>query len=210
MNHTINNKIILERLKDMNNIKIIIGAGNINNNNEDYSRFIENKLYDVALTNDPTLVNNSQYIPVLLIDFNSVFMRGLCTFLENKCSLIQFDFSTSKFYNGLQTYNFLNLLNKDGLLIIDTHIYIKTPNNNILENTLNESESNDNNKFINIYSHNSEKINERIICNNIRHFESNKTHVSIIRGDYPVPTYTKNIEYNKQKSDINYIVVTKL
>ena len=181
MNKLERNKIILQRLQNKDNIKMIVGSGNIN---EDYDRFVKQKLYDVTLTDNINLIDYLQSIPALNIDFNSVFMRGLYSFLKEKFSLIQFDFSTSKFYNGTQTDTLLSLLKKDGVLIIDTHDYIKILDNYTLEKILTESESNNNNKFICVYSHNNEDLNLRIINNNKKHFESDETHVSLLKGDY--------------------------
>ena len=134
-------------------------------------------------------------------------MKGLANKLENKFELIQFDYSTSKFYKGNFTDELLRLLQVDGKLIIDTHIYTKVLDDDILQSNLIKSEENENNIFFGVYSTKND-LNEKIKINNMNHFKKYNTDVCIVKDRYPVPDYT-NCNYNKQMENIDYMIVTK-
>ena len=201
---------IFNQFEYADNLKMIIGAGNTDSSNyEDYTRFVKPKFYDVSLTNDIKLISANNVFPVINMDFNTVFMRGLSTKLKNKFHLLQFDFSTSKFYNGLYTNELLSLLKPGGKLIIDIHKYIGFLDNKQITKNLQESNKNNNNKFINSYSYDNEILNQMIKQNNIKHFQKNDTTVYLKNGRYTVPKYLKNLDYNTQMNNIDYIIVVK-
>lgn len=98
-------KCIRNFLLKKKNIKIVLGAGNINYVNDDeeindYTR-LKNK-FDLALTEDGRQIDKKKYDLIgYKMDFNTVEIRKILnkSFFENSISLIAFDGSTVKFWN---------------------------------------------------------------------------------------------------------------
>lgn len=205
-------------------LTMVVGAGNaIRDDNEDHLRFGD---YDVVMSSCKDYIDNTITKPYgILNDFNSIFMMRYAKLLKGKFKKIIFDYSTSKFYRGNFTKQFIDMLEPGGQLIIDSTIYMRfIADNNITINNFCEHHGIDinNNTFKGTYFMNSTYIrlkagvpysnpNEDVILqNNIKHFENCGAHVEVVCGEYPIEKYVKdNSEFNKQMQNLTYLIVTK-
>lgn len=113
--------------KDKNDLKMVLGAGNINMYSYDYSNY--HNLYDIVLTDDDMAIDDNITEPVALcMDFNNIDQLDyLRIFLSGRFSKIILDVSTNKFIewnsNILKIFN--ELLGQNGKLYIDTNTYMR-------------------------------------------------------------------------------------
>lgn len=115
--------------KGKNDLKMVLGAGNIDMHTKlyDYTRY--HNLYDIVVTNNDYIINDIITEPVALnIDFNNIEqLEYLQNLLNGRFSKIILDINTNKFVNWNSDILKLlyGLLNKNGELYIDIRTYTK-------------------------------------------------------------------------------------
>lgn len=118
-------KCIRKFLLKKKNIKIVLGAGNINYNsyNSDYDRLKD--MFDLAITNDADKIDKTKSDLIgYNLDFNSSYLIRIFSkrYFENSISLIVFDQSTIKFLK--EPERFLRELKSSNVLTSNGKIYI--------------------------------------------------------------------------------------
>lgn len=216
---------LLELLDDRQSLTMVIGAGNIkSNDNDDHVRFNE---YDFVMTIDEKSVNNETNKPIgLAVDFNGPSMKGYGKLLKGRFKKIIFDYSTSKFYRGSFTAQFIDMLEPGGQLVIDSKIYqcmISQKDSDIEEfctfHGIDTEKKTYTGTYFLPYTYIKLKAgvpskkpdDDDILQNNIQHFKKCNVDVKVVTGNYPIEQYVsdKFQEYNKQMENITYLIVTK-
>jgi len=192
------------------NLRMALGVGNKNTDYcDDYNRF---RNYDVVMTTDAHSTDHTCTSPLCLpLDFNGLHIIGMAKRLKGKFSEIIFDWSVSKFYNGATSKYLLDLLDDNGILIIDCTIYMrllvsKAEMEKIKNRPMNTS------RYItysHVYMENGQHqypMLEDIVEHNKRHFEQAGGIVEVVKGPYPI---VENKRFIDQIADTTYLIVKK-
>ena len=195
-------KCIRKFLLKIKNIKIVLGAGNIDNNsyNSDYDRLKD--MFDLAITNDADKIDKTKSDLIgYNLDFNSSYLIRIFSkkYFENSISLIVFDQSTIKFLK--EPERFLRQLKSSNVLTSNGTMYIPslgaaggglTPkrypdNSSISDYIIDEDDSN--RGYNGTYIPNDDEL--------IRQTE--RRDIPLIRGRLSIHVGGRDIRYNRLK-----------
>lgn len=203
-------KQVYNDLAKKSGLRMALGVGNKNTDYcEDYDRF---RNYDVVMTTDAGATDHTCTSPLCLpLDFNSIHIIGMANLLRGKFSEIIFDWSVSKFYSGIMSRYLLDLLEDDGILIIDCTIYMRALVSKAEMEHIKSTQM-DTARYITysqIYMDNGPHqypMLEDLVEHNKRHFEKVGGSVEVVKGPYPI---AENKRYIDETADVTYLIVKK-
>lgn len=240
MSYTEHNLKVLNKFIGRTDLRIILGAINTG---IDLLRHKNN--FDICISifeeqdDNKCDLSDDAIIKQLIVDFNSNEMINICNYLsfENPLKIqmvkkIVFDFSTVKFYNGTTTRALYSTLVHDGILIIESRVYLRfipRTTDEIrtcqfhLGNIINNKKEITGKQWSSniLYLESIPEVYKKIVFteedlhnSNQLHLENNGFIVTKIKGEYPITLYPEEgiyfKQYNKSILDTTYFIANKI